>query len=232
MSRLGPVGITLLEKLGAALAPVAIRLDDESHRHAGHAGARADGESHFALAIMAPAFQGKALVERHRMVNAALAMELTERVHALAIKAQPADVAFVDIEASDRRLARLLQACGLASEDAGGAGFIGLARGEELIACGGLERFGHAALLRSVAVAPEARGRGHGQAMVLRLLAEASAREMWVLTEGAESFFAGLGFEAAERGAAPQDIQSSAQFTSKRCGAATAMRRAYPTRAN
>jgi BolA protein len=225
MSMLGPVGITLLEKLGMALAPVAIRLEDESHRHAGHAGARADGESHFALSIAAPAFRGKPPVERHRMVNAALATELQSRVHALAIKARPADAAFVEIEAGDPRLAKLLEACGLASEASGDARFIGLAREGTLIACGGVEFHGDAALLRSIAVAPEARGRGHGQAVVLRLMGEAGGREMWLLTEGSWDFFAGLGFAVTDRGAAPAAIQASAQFMGKRCAAATAMRR-------
>lgn len=222
---LGSVGITLLEKLGAALEPVAIRLEDESHRHAGHAGARPDGESHFTLTISAPAFQGKSLVERHRMVNAAVAAELKERVHALAIRVQGADAVFGEIDADDSRLVGLLQSCGLGTDDLGNAKLIGLARGDDLIACGGIELHGDAALLRSIAVAPDARGRGHGQAIVLRLLAQAGAREAWVLTEGAEEFFAGLGFKARERGGAPKEIQASGQFAGKRCGAATAMRR-------
>lgn len=222
---LGPVGITLLEKLGQALQPVAIRLEDESYRHAGHAGARPDGESHFALQIAAPAFRGKSPVERHRMVNAALAAELKERVHALAIRAQPVDAMFMEIEAGDPRLARLLEACGLANEDSRDAKFTGLVQGDTLIACGGLELHGDAALLRSVAVAPEARGRGHGQAIVLRLMGEADVRNVWLLTEGARDFFAGLGFIAAERSEAPKAIQASAQFTVKRCASATAMRR-------
>jgi BolA protein len=61
---------------------------DESHRHAGHAGARPDGESHFRVRIVAEAFRGKSRVEQHRMVNAVLADELKERVHALAIESK------------------------------------------------------------------------------------------------------------------------------------------------
>ena len=56
-----------------------------SHRHAGHAGARPGGETHFRVTIVSAAFAGKGRVERHRMVNAALAEELAGPVHALAV---------------------------------------------------------------------------------------------------------------------------------------------------
>ena len=59
-----------------------------SHLHAGHAGHRPGGESHFRLYIVSEAFRGKSRIERHRMINAALSSELKERVHALAIHAQ------------------------------------------------------------------------------------------------------------------------------------------------
>ncbi len=84
--RLGPVGQTISQKLVQAFAPVALEVIDESHHHAGHSGARPDGESHFRVVITAEAFRGKSRVEQHRMVNAALAEELKERVHALAIQ--------------------------------------------------------------------------------------------------------------------------------------------------
>ena len=67
--------------------PAALEVIDESHQHAGHSGARSDGESHFRVRIVAEAFRGKSRVDQHRMVNAALAEELKERVHALAIQA-------------------------------------------------------------------------------------------------------------------------------------------------
>jgi BolA protein len=60
---------------------------DESHQHAGHAGHRPGGESHFRVYIVAPAFAGKSRLERHRLVNGALAAELAGGVHALAIHA-------------------------------------------------------------------------------------------------------------------------------------------------
>jgi BolA family transcriptional regulator, general stress-responsive regulator len=75
-------------KLIAALAPESLRVEDESHLHEGHAGHRPGGETHFRLYIVSKVFRGKSRVERHRMINAALANELKGRVHALAIHAQ------------------------------------------------------------------------------------------------------------------------------------------------
>ncbi len=73
-------------KLTAGLTPVRIAVVDESHRHAGHAGSRPDGESHFSVEVVSHAFAGKSRVERHRLVNALLAEELADRVHALALR--------------------------------------------------------------------------------------------------------------------------------------------------
>jgi BolA protein len=84
---LGLVGKTMETKLRVAFAPSALEVIDESSRHQGHAGARPDGESHFRVRIVAAAFKGKSRVEQHRMINAVLAPELKERVHALAIEA-------------------------------------------------------------------------------------------------------------------------------------------------
>jgi BolA family transcriptional regulator, general stress-responsive regulator len=88
---LGPVGQNLARKLTAALSPVVLEIIDESSQHHGHAGAHPQGESHFRIKIVAPGFQGKSRVERHRMVNAVLADELKIRVHALAIEAKAPD---------------------------------------------------------------------------------------------------------------------------------------------
>ncbi|KAA5603275.1 BolA family protein [Blastochloris sulfoviridis] len=74
-------------KLRAALAPSELRVDDDSDRHAGHAGSRTEGETHFRIYIVAEAFRGKSRVARHRMVNDALRDEFAERIHALAIHA-------------------------------------------------------------------------------------------------------------------------------------------------
>lgn len=87
---LGPVGQKICDKLSAALDPVSLEVIDESHLHAGHSGARPDGESHFRVKVVSGAFEGKPLVKRHRMINEILAEELRERVHALAISAKPA----------------------------------------------------------------------------------------------------------------------------------------------
>ena len=74
-------------RLRDALAPTSLHVEDESHLHEGHAGHRPGGETHFRLYIVAEAFRGKSRLERHRMINAALAKELDGRVHALAIHA-------------------------------------------------------------------------------------------------------------------------------------------------
>lgn len=75
------------EKLNSAFQPVLLEVINDSHRHAGHASSPGSGESHFSVKVVAPAFAGKSRVERHRMVNAALADLLQGKVHALAIQA-------------------------------------------------------------------------------------------------------------------------------------------------
>ncbi len=78
----------ITRKLTEALTPAALEVIDESHLHEGHAGHRQGGESHFRVKIVADAFAGKSLVDRHRLVNEVLAEELSGQVHALAIKAE------------------------------------------------------------------------------------------------------------------------------------------------
>ena len=87
------VADAIREKLVAALSPVALDVVDESHRHAGHAGAREGGESHFRVRIVSAAFVGKPRVQRHRLVNSALAAELAGPVHALALETLSPDEA-------------------------------------------------------------------------------------------------------------------------------------------
>jgi BolA protein len=77
----------ITEKLTGAFTPESLRVVDESHQHEGHAGHRPGGETHFRVYIVSDAFRGKSRIERHRMINAALAQELAGRVHALAIHA-------------------------------------------------------------------------------------------------------------------------------------------------
>ncbi len=81
------VADTIQDKLIAAFAPQSVRVEDESHRHEGHAGYRPGGQSHFRIYIVAEAFRGKSRLERHRMINDVLAGELKGGVHALAIHA-------------------------------------------------------------------------------------------------------------------------------------------------
>ena len=75
-------------KLETALSPERLNVIDESHQHQGHGGWREGGETHFRVEIVSTAFAGKSRLERHRLVNASLAQELAERVHALAIVAR------------------------------------------------------------------------------------------------------------------------------------------------
>ena len=75
------------DKLAVAFMPERLEVMDESQQHEGHAGHRPGGETHFRVYIVSEAFRGKSRVERHRMVNQALAAELAGGVHALAIHA-------------------------------------------------------------------------------------------------------------------------------------------------
>lgn len=85
----GAVKAGIERKLEEALAPAALSVIDESHHHAGHGHHHhPDGETHFRVEAVSAAFEGKSRVERHRMVNAILADELADRVHALAISAK------------------------------------------------------------------------------------------------------------------------------------------------
>jgi BolA protein len=77
----------ITRKLTEALAPDSVRVEDESHKHQGHAGHRPGGETHFRVYIVAQTFKGKSRLERHRMINQILAGELAAGVHALAIHA-------------------------------------------------------------------------------------------------------------------------------------------------
>jgi BolA family transcriptional regulator, general stress-responsive regulator len=79
------VAETIRQKLTDRLAPLRLDIVDESHRHAGHAGARPEGETHFAVTIVSAAFVGLGRVARQRLVYQILAAELATRVHALAL---------------------------------------------------------------------------------------------------------------------------------------------------
>lgn len=77
----------ITKKLTEAFAPESLRVEDESHLHAGHAGHRPGGETHYRVYIVSETFRGKSRIDRHRAVNATLAAELAGGVHALAIHA-------------------------------------------------------------------------------------------------------------------------------------------------
>ena len=79
-------------KLTEAFTPTQLDVQDETHQHAGHAGSRPGGETHYRVRIVSEAFRGKNRIEQHRMVNGVLADELAGGVHALAIHASaPSD---------------------------------------------------------------------------------------------------------------------------------------------
>ncbi|MDP1632303.1 MAG: BolA family protein [Caulobacter sp.] len=75
------------EKLTRTFAPDRLEVVDDSARHAGHAGAREGGQSHFNVLIESRAFVGASRVARQRQVHAALSEELAGPVHALSVKA-------------------------------------------------------------------------------------------------------------------------------------------------
>ena len=79
------VAATIRRKLTDRFAPIRLEIEDESHRHVGHEGARPGGETHFAVTIVSAAFLGHSRVARQRLVYQALAEELATRIHALSL---------------------------------------------------------------------------------------------------------------------------------------------------
>jgi BolA protein len=82
------VALELERRLRAALAPQRLEILDESAGHAGHAGARPEGETHFRVLVVAEAFRGLGRLERQRRVIEAAGDLLRARIHALAISAR------------------------------------------------------------------------------------------------------------------------------------------------
>ncbi|MBI2946009.1 MAG: GNAT family N-acetyltransferase [Verrucomicrobia bacterium] len=120
----------------------------------------------------------------------------------------------------ERAIKQLLAQCELPFEDLAAEQlrhfFVGQ-DGERLLGVVGVEPCGDAALLRSLAVASDLRGQGLGRQLVLRAeehARSAGAESLWLLTTGAEYFFALLGYEVTDRGAAPEGIQNTTQFAS------------------
>lgn len=77
--------------LRAAFAPVSLSIEDESSRHAGHAGARPGGETHFRISMCAAAFSGEGRVQRQRRVYQALDGEFASGLHALSLSLRSPD---------------------------------------------------------------------------------------------------------------------------------------------
>lgn len=91
--RLNPQRVERIRDLLAlALMPQALTVTDDSHKHAGHAGAR-DGQGHFGVDIVSSAFAGKLPLARHRLVYAALGDMMQTDIHALSIRARTPDEA-------------------------------------------------------------------------------------------------------------------------------------------
>ena len=84
---MGAIFDAIQQKLTEAFSPTRLEIEDESSRHAGHAGARPGGESHFNVLIEAEAFAGAPKVARQRMIYRALSSEMAGPVHALSLKA-------------------------------------------------------------------------------------------------------------------------------------------------
>ena len=84
---MGAIFEAIHDKLTAAFSPTRLEIQDDSGRHAGHAGATPGGESHFNVLIEAEAFEGASKVTRQRMVYKALTEELNGPIHALSVKA-------------------------------------------------------------------------------------------------------------------------------------------------
>jgi BolA family transcriptional regulator, general stress-responsive regulator len=80
-----PVADTIRRKLTERFAPTRLEIEDQSHRHIGHEGARPGGETHFAVTIVSAAFTGQSRVARQRHVYQTLAAELATQVHALSL---------------------------------------------------------------------------------------------------------------------------------------------------
>jgi BolA protein len=83
---MGPTATAMREILERCLTPTLLTIVDDSARHAGHAGASNEGESHFNLTIEAEAFRGMGRVDRQRLVHKLLEDHLRGPVHALSLR--------------------------------------------------------------------------------------------------------------------------------------------------
>jgi N-acetylglutamate synthase-like GNAT family acetyltransferase len=134
------------------------------------------------------------------------------------------------IPATDKRLLERLAAAGLPTSDLGEPGqvFFAFGNAARAIGCGGFLVAGEHALLRSIVVDADLRGTGVGSQILRRLTDLArlhGAREAWLLTTDAATFFARHGFETVDRANAPAVISATPQFAGVCPGGATLMMR-------
>ncbi len=87
------VAAIIKRKIEARLAPTALEVEDTSHLHAGHSGAREGGQSHFRIVVVSDRFEGLTRLARQRLVNDILRDELSGPIHALAMKTLTPDEA-------------------------------------------------------------------------------------------------------------------------------------------
>jgi BolA protein len=78
----------IVGRLTAALDPILLDVVDESDRHAGHAGARDGGGTHYRVRVVSRQFERQSRVERHRLVYGLLSAEFADGLHALALVAK------------------------------------------------------------------------------------------------------------------------------------------------
>jgi BolA family transcriptional regulator, general stress-responsive regulator len=78
----------IVARLTASLDPVVLDVVDESDRHAGHAGAREGGGTHYRVRVVSAKFERQSRVERHRLVYDLLSAEFADGLHALALVAK------------------------------------------------------------------------------------------------------------------------------------------------
>lgn len=78
----------IVTQLTAALDPISLDVVDESDRHAGHAGAREGGGTHYRVSVVSARFERKSRVERHQLVYSLLTAEFADGLHALALVAK------------------------------------------------------------------------------------------------------------------------------------------------
>ena len=79
----------ITHKIQTALSPSYLEVIDDSHKHAGHVGARPEGETHFTVIIQAKTLESMSRIDRHRTITNILKEEMDNPIHALSIKIKP-----------------------------------------------------------------------------------------------------------------------------------------------